>query len=86
MENNLQTFKEKKLAEFEKRFCEEMDLLKSFEEYHGNQKQFISDLIDEIDRAIPYEHIKLEDSDNDSKLMSMGHNLCRQDLINNLTK
>lgn len=90
--NELKQFKEKKLDEFEKKFCNNhqkpIRFLRSvfYDEQDGAEQieQFISDLIDEVEKAIPPEHIKVEEFDNDSELMSIGHNSCRKDLITNL--
>ena len=79
--NELKNFKEKKLAEFQKEF-NNMELC--FEATNGDLldlseiKQFISDLIDEMEKAIPAK------SDETNLIGSVGHNHCIEEFLTNL--
>lgn len=86
----LNEYKEKKLAEFQDKFTlnkEGLELSVNATAYI--LKQFISDLIDEMERAIPAEEkCKTFSSENseDYQHYTNGFNDCRETLINNLNK
>ena len=79
--NELKNFKEKKLAEFDEKY-QEGELW--YESVNGDQislgelRQFISDLIDEMEKAIPAK------SDETNLIGSVGHNHCIEEFLTNL--
>lgn len=94
--NELKNFKKKKLAEFDEKY-QEGELW--YESVNGDQislgelRQFISDLIDEIEKAIPKpnailtpEGLSEEVKETKYKVFFEinGHNKCREEFLTNL--
>ncbi len=92
--NELKNFKDKKLAEFQNKFADiEMGNFYNEEQVWKHTigkpyfvEQFISDLIDEIEKAIPEEDKKTyQDFSSDGEEgETLGLNKCRDEFLTNL--